>query len=131
VNTDGLPEAQGGVSAHQTGLWRSRRILIYVALAALAAVAAGTAYLCWAKGKLRFACVREGALYRCAQPSIRQLARIVGEHRIRTIVNLRRSRSIERDSRALDEMAFAKERGIRFVNIEYDHAEAQSQIKSF
>ncbi|MFO0925717.1 MAG: tyrosine-protein phosphatase [Gemmataceae bacterium] len=60
-----------------------------------------------------FHVVREGVLYRSAQPLVRGLAQTLQDHGIRTIVNLRDG------STAADqaEEAFCQAKGVRFVRI--------------
>jgi uncharacterized protein (TIGR01244 family) len=106
---------------------------VFLGLAGVLALAAagGAVYLCAPDRGLRFACVEEGILYRSGQLTSGQLARIVAEYGIRTVVNLRKPQKIREDERAVDEMAVAKALGARFVNIPYEDSKAQDQVREF
>ena len=121
---------QSGARDARGGGGVQRRRVVAVSILVFLALAGGT-WLYSQHRRLRFDCVEEGVLYRSAQPNARQLARIVDEHGIRTIVNLRKPASIASDPRGLDEIAMAGERGIRYVNMRYSHETSQSQIAEF
>jgi len=130
--TDIRPHDENSGAAPAAGRRSGRRVLRWILIAAVVAAAAAGAGWTWrAHYRLRFACVEEGVLYRSAQPSGRQLERIVDAGRIRTIINLRQPRSLAKDPRADDEKALAAARGIDFINIPYGHHTAQAQIEEF
>ncbi len=108
-----------------------RRVLLLVLAAAFVAAATPAVYLWRVHYRLRFAPVHEGVLYRSAQPDARQLERMSREHGIRTIVNLRTARSIAKDPRAAEEIAFAKAGGVRLINMPYSHDESKDRIDRF
>jgi uncharacterized protein (TIGR01244 family) len=108
-------------------------VLASAALAAVAAAAAWVAVDLNARWRLRFGCVEAGALYRSAQPTPKQLDRIISKYGIRTIVNLRRPQDDgrENDAEIREEEKLAAARGVKFVNIPYTDKDRQQHIAKF
>ena len=77
----------------------------------------------------RFAVVDEGRLYRCSQPSKRQIDRLVERFGIKTILIVRSGES----TRVPDEKEFAKSRGLRVVQIPIESRSeiTESQVQEF
>ncbi len=103
-----------------------------VAGAVLFFVAVGVAIKWYSSNvwKFRFGIVEDGALYRSAQPSAKQLERIVARYGIRTVVNLRRS-GTDDGANFQEEESAAKAIGIEFINIPYTNDDAQEHIAKF
>jgi protein tyrosine/serine phosphatase len=73
-------------------------------------------------GLRRFAVVEPGVLYRCGQPKPAELAGLIREHHLRTVVSLRGTRGDDDpDSWEAAERAVCEEHGVSFLTIPCNH----------
>jgi len=78
-----------------------------------------------------FGCVEPGVLYRSGQPGAEALRVLRRQYGIRTIVNLRSSRKLKTDPLAREEIAFARESGMHFINLPYGDPSPEAQVERF
>jgi protein tyrosine phosphatase (PTP) superfamily phosphohydrolase (DUF442 family) len=132
MDTQSEPDTNDGPPSDNAGRPHGRR---WIAIAAaLLVIAGGTAAIvAWRvqEHRFRFGIVEEGALYRCAQPNGGRMKDVLAKYQIRTTVNLRQPSEMQKDRKAAEEIAFAGEHGIQFINIPYDDEHAQAQIRQF
>lgn len=100
------------------GTWtvnQRRRLLLGMAVVAVVGVAIPVAYNqpFFRPYPKRLQTVQDRVLYRSAQPTPRQLSRLVDEHGIRTLLIVREGES----ERVADELTFARENGLKVVHI--------------
>ncbi|TWT46033.1 hypothetical protein RAS1_24740 [Phycisphaerae bacterium RAS1] len=73
-------------------------------------------------GLRHFGVVEEGVLYRCGQPRPAELAGLIQQHKLRTVVSLRGARDDEDpDAWEEEERAVCREQGAAFVTIPFNH----------
>lgn len=73
-------------------------------------------------GMRHFGIVAEGALYRCGQPTPAQLAELIDQYHLRTVVSLRGTRDEDDpDAWEQDERAICAARGVSFITIPCNH----------
>ena len=73
-------------------------------------------------GLRHFGVVADGRLYRCGQPRPEQLAELIKEHGLRTVVSLRGAREDEDpDAWEQDERTVCESHGVKFVTIPFNH----------
>ena len=66
--------------------------------------------------------VEEGVLYRCGQPTPEQLAQLIDQHKLRTVVSLRGSRDDEDpDAWEAQERRACEKRGVQFITLPCNH----------
>lgn len=79
----------------------------------------------------RFACVEWGVLYRSGQPGGDALRVLLRRYAIRTVVNLRSPGKLRSDPLARQEVAFARDHGIDFINLPYGDPSPKVQVEKF
>ncbi len=85
-------------------------------------------------GLRHFGVVEEGALYRCGQPRPSELAALIGQYGLRTVVSLRGARADEDpDAWEREERAVCEAAGARFVTIPCNHRNppTAAQVRQF
>lgn len=78
-----------------------------------------------------FACVEPGVLYRSGQMGEEALRVLHERYAIRTVINLRSPGKLETDSLAQEEITFAREEEIRFINLPYGDPSPEVQVEKF
>jgi protein tyrosine/serine phosphatase len=73
-------------------------------------------------GMRHFGIVADGQLYRCGQPTPEQLAQLIDEYDLRTVVSLRGTRDEDDpDAWESEERAVCADRGVDFITIPCNH----------
>ena len=106
------------------------RLRVLVAVLVIFVFAGGGIAWFWPPAR-RFACVESGVLYRSGQPGGKAVRVFRERYKIRTIVNLRSPGKLKVDSRAQQEIAFARENGMNFVNLPYGDPSPEVQVEKF
>jgi len=89
-------------------------------------------YLAWCSPPVdNFGCVEPGALYRSAQPGAAGLRVLQHRYGIRTVINLRSPDRVRTRPLAQEEVAFARNHGMRFINLPYGDPSPETQIEKF
>ena len=78
-----------------------------------------------------FGCVEPDCLYRSAQPSAEGLRVVQKRHGIRTVINLRSPDTVRTRPLPQEEVAFARNHGMRFINLPYGDPSPETQIEKF
>jgi len=94
-------------------------------------VLAGVAIAWFYPPARRFACVEQGVLYRSGQTGDAALQVLRERYKIHTIVNLRSPDKLKVDALARQEIAFAREHGMNFVNLHYGDPSPEAQVEKF
>lgn len=82
-------------------------------------------------GLSHFAAVAEGRLYRCGQPRPDELAELIRQHGLKSVVSLRGSRDDgDPDAWEADERAICEARDVRFVSIPCNHKNPPSRAQA-
>jgi len=97
----------------------ARRLRILVGIVVVLALIAGPiVYAFHVQGQLRnFRVVKPGVLYRCGQPTLPALKRLIHDHGIRTVVSLRDSYEAGKPPPDLAEEEYCRREGLLYVRI--------------
>jgi Tyrosine phosphatase family len=98
-----------------TAMKRSRRTAVWAIRLSLAVVIVPALYLAWDQANYNFGVVRPDHIYRSGQMPPQALARTITAHRIRTVLNLRGSNSV--DSWYRDEVAATNQASATQIDI--------------
>jgi tyrosine-protein phosphatase SIW14 len=126
---DRSPIAPTGPTAADGRMRRRAAIILALLIVSVAGFAIARNQPCFRALPKRFAAVEDGVLYRSSQPTARQLANLVKNHGIKTLLVVR-----EGDGESLrEESDFAKAHGISVVHIPIKSREpiSDDQIRAF